>query len=411
MVADVFFFTLRNAMLANLEPQDSVRNKDFILLAVHSVIISLEMIDMLWCICRTFWGEGILWRRILMLLKFNFFFWCAHLGLTVFITVFESFILPPVSKKRPWGAPTYILLQIASIILMIFFCLSSVFVFGVLSAKSLYPPYSMQVLPQAGPRTLLSGTGGGSRTGGISAPRKGDWTGGGAWRGTGSGAPAAGTYSGYGNSRMPLSPGLDPRGTSTPNELTSFSRPRRTNGESATLSQTLGSATVDTIDTSSTAADAHDHRQATPLMPYAIVRNEGEGRPRRRSPATTWSGMAEPEAASTRMESFAPPSRRRGGGDGDGERVSFFTPKKQLYHDAQQHHSRGLYTTAPASPPSSKGTGMSPAAGDEPGTDLRSALKALPPLTMTKPITQRETVELFSRGAPRSIQSSLASPR
>lgn len=395
MVADVFFFTIRNAMLANLEPDESVRTKDFILLAVHAVFISLELIDILWCICRTFWGEGMFWRRILMLLKFNFFFWCAHIGLTVFITIFESFILPPVTQKRPWGAPTYILLQIADIVLMIFFFLSSVFVFGVLSEKSLYPPYSMQVSPDQGRGRVRLPF---SRGMGPLHPNKQA-----RWDSEETRATIIPTSAATGAvSRSPAPFGLRSP-TLHQQDLPSFSRRHRSHSPS--ISHTMGSATGDTADTTSIGTQ-HDYGQ-TPPRTYRSNGKAAHNDESLHLPGQTQT-VSIADAAVESGSPYASAARRRVGVK---ERVSFYHPPQNESYYLTQGKGGRLQDESESGSPQQRQQPFSSRSSPPPMTrgDLRSALKAMTPLEMPKPIAQRETVELLSRGAPRSIESATGS--
>lgn len=124
--------------------------------AVHSLLLVLEMVAVVIALLSTFWGENMLFRRILHLLKYNFPFWLLHFLLTtgafvyaiLMMSVFEghllcfsdSVCLSSISWVFYLG---YGVFQVADIVMWMFTVFFSMFIFGILSAKTLYAPFSM----------------------------------------------------------------------------------------------------------------------------------------------------------------------------------------------------------------------------------------------------------------------------
>eukprot|EP00796_Vickermania_ingenoplastis_P010177 gene10177-7129_t len=152
-VADVFLFSVRNAIISNAEPVDSKATLDYIMIVVHSIVLVLELAVVLVCMGCTFWTEGLLIGRMLHLLKFYFPFFVVRLFFVIFNTLYESRVLPSPDQRRPWSTPSYTLLMIADIIFYFVYFLAGMFVLGVLSEKTLYQPFNTSVFPP--PRQAL----------------------------------------------------------------------------------------------------------------------------------------------------------------------------------------------------------------------------------------------------------------
>lgn len=124
--------------------------------AVHIFLLVLEMMAVVVGLCSTFWVENMQFREIFRLLRYNSPFWLLHVLLRVGI-FFYALCMMSESKdlcrsnsdavcapSLSWVFYTgYALLQLADVIMWILNFFFSIFVFGVLSTKKWYAPFTV----------------------------------------------------------------------------------------------------------------------------------------------------------------------------------------------------------------------------------------------------------------------------
>lgn len=143
--ADVFLFSFRNAMMSNANPGTERNTTIFILLVAHAMVIIFQFATVFTCVCSTFYAEGLVTHRIIRLLQFYAPFFLCHLFFVLFNTLYETIMIKSPYDNRPWSTPTYAILMILHLLVFVSYFLSGVFVYGVLSEKTLYPPFSTRV--------------------------------------------------------------------------------------------------------------------------------------------------------------------------------------------------------------------------------------------------------------------------
>lgn len=134
----------------------STRVRTSVVFAVHSLILVLEMVAVVIALLSTFWGENMLFTRILRLLKYNFPFWLLHLLLTIGTFIYAILMIPVFeghlhcfSDSACLSSISWVLylgygvIQVADIVMWMLSVFFFMFIFGILSAKTLYAPFSM----------------------------------------------------------------------------------------------------------------------------------------------------------------------------------------------------------------------------------------------------------------------------
>lgn len=119
--------------------------QEILLLIVHIIIIVVEVVAIIIAIYSTYWIEGMIFHRVGQVLQYNFPFFLLHLLLTLLVFLLGHVIIPSMEVKRLWGSPLYVVFQFFQFISFSLQVLSGLFVFGVLSEKNLYPPFSMHL--------------------------------------------------------------------------------------------------------------------------------------------------------------------------------------------------------------------------------------------------------------------------
>lgn len=145
VVVDIFFFSFRNGLISNSGEDYQRSSTTYILLLAHGIVVFLELATVLTSVGNTFWVEGFALREMLSILKFYMPFFVAHIFFVIFNTLYAVLLVHSPLKRRPWSTPTYSILMILHFLFFLSYFLSGTFVFGILSEKTLYPPYSTRV--------------------------------------------------------------------------------------------------------------------------------------------------------------------------------------------------------------------------------------------------------------------------
>lgn len=134
----------------------STKPTSYIILTIHCLLLLLEVVVVMTAFFSTFWMENLQFNEILRLLACNIPFWLSHVLLTIGIFLYGLLVMqtsdqpytcnsnslcPPTLSWRIYTA--YGVLQLIDVVMWILNLFFSVFIFGILSTKTLYAPFTV----------------------------------------------------------------------------------------------------------------------------------------------------------------------------------------------------------------------------------------------------------------------------